>query len=448
MLITIVSLLFIVLACTTRPTRSKKTSAAKRDGGRKGGSSSINAYEDEDEGGSAESQALLLGAVAADGTRTDADAARAGGRFLDIDPDDVGLGTPSAILTSILNVKLFAQQTIFFYLLAILHLVLVVFEFNFFVGEAFGPWKTSANHTAAGGGGGAAPSTWHAKMAATSQLLFWMLSLLFLIYGRLVCKKPLSGMLELGWLLQMVATGIKYYDWEREQPEAHSGPLDLHGMHWTSLSIVFGCSIGVGVLAVLDIFASRRLPFWEINTEVGLLESSRSLVKVWVDAGKYAEAGEDAAKATAKRKEKAEKDKDKPKEQDKDKAAAAAAALKEEEAEEAVPHAYAKSWDDMTLVERSYASDKFVKVGLTKGQTLKLLYRMVMHVDAPLMAVGVVGSILNAIGQSMVPLAIGKMAAVIASAMIPGADKQELLRQLAEEGNDILLLLGLIGVGQ
>ena len=183
------------------------------------------------------------------------------------------------------------------------------------------------------------------------------------------------------------------------------------------------------------------------------------MVPAWVKAGKYKEVGVEATTAKEKRKEKEAKEEQERNDggiaaskggsaKDKEAAAAAAAALKEIEAEEAVPHAYTKTWEEMSMVERSYASDSFVKKGLSSKSTLGLLFKMVMGVDAPLMAVGVVGSLLNAIGQAMMPLAIAKMSTLVAESMIPFADKEALLAELKVEGNDFLVVLALIGIGR
>jgi hypothetical protein len=57
-------------------------------------------------------------------------------------------------------------QTKSFWVLLGLHFAVVSFAFDYFISEDFGPWKM-ANGTAH-------PTTWHAKMGATMQLIFWL----------------------------------------------------------------------------------------------------------------------------------------------------------------------------------------------------------------------------------------------------------------------------------
>ena len=118
-----------------RPVRPKRGAAA---GGRASASSINTTYEDDNDVAAAESQALLAVTPSLSGAGPGVGGKHGGSSSGEIQPEDVGLGTPSAVLRNILNRKLFAMQTFSFYLLLLLNVALVGFCFSFWVGEAFG----------------------------------------------------------------------------------------------------------------------------------------------------------------------------------------------------------------------------------------------------------------------------------------------------------------------
>jgi hypothetical protein len=120
----------------------------------------------------------------------------------------------------------------------------------------------------------------------------------------------------------------------------------------------------------------------------------------------------------------------------------------EEEEEDTRPHAYGTAWEEMTDSERSYASDSYIKHGLASGGPLKMLYNLVMEVDAPFMAIGCVGAMCFALGQSMMPLVTGKMGGIVAEAIVPGSNHTDLVNRLTQEGNDAMFVLALLCGGK
>jgi hypothetical protein len=113
------------------------------------------------------------------------------------------------------------------------------------------------------------------SLLLTVVIINYAVTLKTLIIGRLKQRIPYTSTLQLFWIIQAMATAVKYFDSVRENPEAHSGPVDRNHFHRPTLSIIFGISLAIAAISIYSVFRERQIAFWEVNREAHLLEALR-----------------------------------------------------------------------------------------------------------------------------------------------------------------------------
>eukprot|EP00041_Stephanoeca_diplocostata_P016572 m.326834 g.326834 ORF g.326834 m.326834 type:complete len:918 (-) comp20409_c0_seq11:3336-6089(-) len=244
--------------------------------------------------------------------------------------------------------------------------------------------------------GSDAKTHWHSIALGLMEPLFWTCNLLVIVTDRKNFL-PTRTVLQTFWILHFVASAVRFYDLEEVPRGVAGGVVERAAV----VRATFAVTAVAAVVAVVDIVRERRCELYEINAEAKLLNECRNLVKHWVDSGAYTPA-DGGSKQTA--------------------------------------------WSNMASADRQRASEQFVKNNMSGTLCMKLLFWMVVRVDAPLMMMGLMGAVLGSLGSVILPLAVGQATDAAAHAMY---DKSHaVVEEIDSAGRAFILPLVLIGVGQ